>query len=133
MARVYVRRDVLTVPHFDRDGRRSPPAPDAGNALEALEACGWEVVVLDASPAGEPPDAFGRAAQHAEPGAGAWLLTDQVADARWARPLGLRTALVGPTAGEGLHPQRCDFAFRDLRTAVLEILARDAVTTPSDT
>ena len=42
-------------------------------------------------------------------------------------------ALVGPTGGEGLLPQRCDFAFRDLRTAALEILAREAVTTPSDT
>lgn len=118
----------MTVPHADRDGQRAPLAPDAGNALEALEALGWEVVVLDASPAGVPPDAFGQAAHREEPGA--WLLTDQVADARWARPLGLRTALVGPTGGEGLLPQRCDFAFRDLRTAALEILASDA--TPSD-
>jgi hypothetical protein len=121
----------MTVPHADRDGRRSPLAPDAGNALRALEAGGWEVVVLDASPAGEPPDTFLRVARDDPPGA--WLLTDQVADARWARPLGLQTALVGPTGREGLLPQRCDFAFRDLRTAALEILARDAVDTPSDT
>jgi hypothetical protein len=121
----------MTVPHEDRDGPRSPLAPDAGNALEALEAGGWEVVVLDASAAGEPPDTFGQMARGDQ--AGGWLLTDQVADARWARPLGLRTALVGPAGGEGLLPERCDFAFRDLRTAALEILAQDAVNPQSDT
>jgi hypothetical protein len=132
MARVYVRKDVLTVPHADRDGLRSPLAPDAGNALEALEACGWEVVVLGPGPDGTPPESLTRpgGAQPEEPGA--WLLTNQVADARWARPLGLRTALVGPAGSDALLPQRCDFAFRDLRTAVLEILARDAVTPPAD-
>jgi len=132
MARVYVRKEVLTVPHADRDGQRSPVAPDAGNAVEALEACGWEVVVLGATPPGEQPDTFGQenGPQREEPGS--WLLTDQVADARWARPLGLRSVLVGPTGGEGHLPQRCDFAFRDLRTAALEILAHDAVTTPPD-
>lgn len=133
MARVYVRIDVLTIPHADRDGQRSPQAPDVENALEALEALGWEVVVLGPTARGEQPDTFGdeHAAHRDE--SGSWLLTDQVADARWARPLGLRSALVGPTGGEGLLPQRCDFVFRDLRTAALEILARDAVTTPSDT
>ena len=79
-------------------------------------------------PPANAPGHSARRPQHEEPGA--WLLTDQVADARWARPLGLRTVLVGPTGSEGLLPQRCDFAFRDLRTAALEILARDAVTTP---
>ncbi len=116
----------MTVFHVDRDGARSPLAPDAGDALDALQACGWEVVVLEASATAEQPEAFGNLARGVEPGA--WLLTDQVTDARWARPLGLRTALVGPTGGEGLKPQRCDFAFRDLRTAALEILARDAGT-----
>jgi hypothetical protein len=130
MARVYVRKELLTVTHFDRDGERSPPDPDADTALDALRAGGWDVVVLDASPAGEPPETFDRLSRDDQPGA--WLLTDQVADARWARPLGLQSALVGPTGGEGLLPQRCDFAFRDLRTAALEILARDAVDTPSD-
>jgi hypothetical protein len=132
MARVYVRKDVLTVPHADRDGQRSPLAPDAGNALDALQACGWEVVVLATADAGELPEAFAQEgpAHREEPGA--WLLTNEVADARWARRFGLRTALVGPTGGEGSQPQRCDFAFRDLRTAALEILARDVVSTPPD-
>jgi hypothetical protein len=130
MSRVYVRPDVLTVPHADRDGQRSPVAPDAGHALDALRACGWEVVVLGDTTAGEVPETFRAGDAARSGGTGGWLLTSEVADAGWARRIGLRSALVGPAGGEGLLPQRCDFAFRDLRTAALEILARDIATTP---
>ena len=56
---------------------------------------------------------------------GGWLLTDDVTDDHWARPLGLRTALVGPHDDHQPAPARCDVEFRDLRTATLEILSSD--------
>ena len=133
MSRVYVRSDVLTLPQNGRERAPAMLAPDAGNALEVLVSCGWEVVVLGRDPA--PRMVPGSRLQEEDPcqhEPGAWLLTDQVADATWARPLGLRTAFVGPSDHEPARPQRCDFAFRDLRTAALEILATDAAQSPAD-
>jgi hypothetical protein len=131
MSRVYVRANVLTVPHADRDGQRSPVAPDASQALDALRACGWDVVVLADTAGGEVPESVSSSRTSASTPGGGWLLTNAVADASWARRMGLRSALVGPTGSEALLPQRCDFAFRDLKTAALEILAREIATPES--
>jgi hypothetical protein len=102
-------------------------APEAAGAIDAFRECGWEVVVVGGSSdvQAEGLDADWRGSVE-ERDPGAWLLTDEVADDRWARPLGLHTALIGPLAEHHSGPARCDVAFRDLRTAALEILSTDA-------
>ena len=55
----------------------------------------------------------------------AWYLTADPA-ACTDRRAGLRTMLIGPRA-EGPRPTRCDATARDLRDAVLELLASDAM------
>jgi hypothetical protein len=118
---VFIRRDLLTL--AARDPRAMPRvAPGVADSVDALRDYGWHVVVL------EPGQSDGgRAPRERTDGQDrrGWLLTNDIADDRWARPLGLRTALVGPPVESGLRPERCDVAFRDLRTAVLEILAGD--------
>jgi hypothetical protein len=102
-------------------------APEAAGAVKAFRACGWDVVVV-----GGPRDIrfddldVGWRRSVDEPDPGAWLLTDEISDDRWARPLGIHTALVGPRSEQLPGPARCDVSYRDLRTAALEILSTDA-------
>jgi hypothetical protein len=56
---------------------------------------------------------------------GAWYVTSDAATCGDRKP-GLRTMLIGPRA-EGPRPTRCDATARDLRDAVLELLASDAM------
>ncbi|HEY7133297.1 MAG TPA: hypothetical protein VH440_13670 [Candidatus Limnocylindrales bacterium] len=60
-----------------------------------------------------------------EPPRGSWYLTADAGTCRDRQP-GLRTVLIGPR-DDGLRPTRCDSTARDLREAVLEILAADAM------
>jgi hypothetical protein len=60
-----------------------------------------------------------------EPSAGSWFVTADP-DTCGDRRAGLRTMLIGPRAG-GQRPTRCDATARDLRDAVLEILAARAM------
>ena len=59
------------------------------------------------------------------PAPGSWYLTADPARCR-GRQAGLRTLLIGPRS-EAPRPTRCDGTARDLRDAVLEILAADAM------
>ena len=61
----------------------------------------------------------------AEPVRGSWYLTADPATCG-DRQADLRTILVGPR-GESRRPTRCDMTARDLREAVLQILAADAM------
>lgn len=125
LRRAYIRRGLLVVSAVGRD-RRGQVAPEAAGAVKAFRACGWDVVVI-----GGPRDlgstdldaSWRRSVDERDPGA--WLLTDEVSDDRWARPLGIHTALVGPHAEHQAGPARCDASYRDLRTAALEILSTD--------
>jgi hypothetical protein len=60
-----------------------------------------------------------------EPPRGSWYLTADPGTCRDRQP-GLRTVLIGPR-DDGPRPTRCDSTARDLREAVLEILAADAM------
>ncbi len=60
-----------------------------------------------------------------DPPRGSWFVTADPASCGDRRP-GLRTMLVGPRRG-ARSPTRCDTTARDLRDAVLEILAADAM------
>lgn len=126
--RAYICHALLEVSAAGRD-RRGQVAPEAAGAVKAFLDCGWEVVVLGGGSDFEAAHlgaVWRGSIDERDPGA--WLLTNQVGDDRWARPLGIRTALVGPHADRQDGPARCDAAYRDLRTAALEILAKEAQT-----
>ena len=123
--RAYIRHALLEVSAVGRD-RRGQLAPEAAGAVKAFRECGWDVVVVGGGAELDAADLGavwrGSVDKHDR---GAWLLTDQVSDDRWARPLGIRTALVGPHVDQQDGPARCDVAYRDLRTAALEILSTE--------
>jgi hypothetical protein len=122
--RAYIRPGLLVVSGAGTPGPGAI-APEAAGAVEAFRECGWEVIVVGGEDiAATGLDAAWRMSVD-ERDPGAWLLTDEVADDRWARPLGLHTAFVGPHDEHLNGPARCDVAFRDLRTAALEILSTD--------
>ncbi|HEX4898799.1 MAG TPA: hypothetical protein VFV53_10615 [Candidatus Limnocylindrales bacterium] len=137
MTRVYVDLEVLST----RGGARRPVDvgavdPAAFRLLDHLVEAGHELVLV-----AEPPIAPGAvagltgtlaelaeaavAAAPREPGTAAWYLTSDPDRCR-GRSARLRTILVGrspePTA---IH--RCDSLARDVRAAVLEILAAEAM------
>lgn len=127
MPTVYIRPEVLVIE--GTSGRSdASPAPDREGAIAALGDCGWDVVVL-----GEPHVAGGRAAMMPDlphvaqpgPGSGAWLVTTDVGDCRWARRDGLRTILVSADHSSAGRPERCDLTARSLFSAALEIMSRD--------
>ena len=103
-------------------------APDAAAHLAHLPETGHDLVLVAAKghAAGEllrwrrrldaVPD---------EPPRPSWYVTADPATCG-DRRAGLRTILIGPRE-EGPRPTRCDSTARDLRDAVLEILAADAM------
>jgi hypothetical protein len=128
----YIRRSLLTVSPRSTLGQ-THVAPEARGAIEAFRDCGWSVTVVGGTRELRAPGLhvdWRATLQERDPGA--WLLTDNVADDHWARPLGLRTALVGPQDDNQPAPARCDVKFRDLRTAALEILSSDSGTRAVD-
>jgi hypothetical protein len=121
----YIRRSLLTVSPQSTRGA-GHVAPDVRGAIEAFRTCGWSVTIVGGTRELRTPGLrvdWRPMLEERDPGA--WLLTDDVTDDHWARPLGLRTALVGPHAEHQPAPARCDVEFRDLRTATLEILSSD--------
>ena len=101
---------------------------DASDRLTHLADAGHELVLLgepDHPALGSGPWS-GRADElpEAHP-RGAWFVTADPATCG-DRQAGLRTLLIGPRP-DGPRPTRCDQTARDLRDAVLEILAADAM------
>jgi hypothetical protein len=113
---------------------RGPLAEDeAARALKHLIDAGHELVfvgVLSDVPAALQ-SAFGRVvdAEDALP-ADSWLLTADAARCGRSSP-SVRTILVGGWEGELRPVQRCDSVARDLMTAVIEILASEAMPRPT--
>ena len=101
--------------------------PDIAGLAHLTEA-GHRLVLVadDAHPATERAPWAGRERELPdEPPRGSWFLTSDPASCGDHRA-GLRTMLIGPRE-EGPHPTRCDSTARDVRDAVLEILAADAM------
>ena len=102
--------------------------PDAPDRLAHLAGVGDRLVLVASrdhgaatlAPWDEVIDAL-----PVEPPRGSWYITADAGTCRDRQP-GLRTILVGPRA-DGPRPTRCDSTARDLREAVLEILAADAM------
>jgi hypothetical protein len=101
---------------------------DVGDRLAHLADAGHRLVLVApaAHPAANLPGWSGRAAHLPNPAPrGSWYLTADPSTCGDRRP-GLRTILIGPRE-TGPRPTRCDATARDLRDAVLEILAADAM------
>lgn len=113
MSRVYVTSETYA-------------EPGARDVLARLGEAGHEVVVVsaDGSPASGQPTAGNGPDAAGAPG---WLITtDPRACGR--RSPAVRTILVGPRLPTPRGPvARCDVEARDLSTAVLEILSREAM------
>jgi hypothetical protein len=108
--------------------------PDLDERLTHLVEAGHRLVLVAAkddptAPVGGPWSDL-RASVPTQPPRGSWFLTADSARCGDRVP-GLRTLLIGPRETE-LRPTRCDATVRDLREAVLEILAADAMSQSAD-
>jgi hypothetical protein len=103
--------------------------PDAADYLRNLVDTGHRVVIL-----GEPPESLSDSPSIAgvddlpdEPAPGSWLVTADPELCAARRPP-MMSVLVGPRAAPSPRPApRCDAEARDLSSAVLEILGREAM------
>jgi len=102
--------------------------PDGGERLAHLADAGHRLVLV--APDSHPATALASLSDRtttlpAQPPRGSWFLTADPATCGDRQP-GLRTVLIGPRENPP-RPTRCDSTARDLREAVLEILAADAM------
>jgi len=102
--------------------------PGAAGQLGHLTEAGHELVLV--APAGHPAGAVAGWAAHLPampevPTRGSWFVTADPGTCGDRQP-GLQTLLIGPR-DSGRRPTRCDATARDLRDAVLRILAADAM------
>lgn len=128
MSRVYLEPGVIEARQGDTSGESSV-ASDAGDALRTLAETGHDLVLVTGRPV-PLPDGFPEMRDMLAPETdrdGWYLTTDP--EHCGTRRAGIRSILVGPgpaTRRAAIH--RCDIQTRDLRSAVLEILAREAMT-----
>jgi hypothetical protein len=103
--------------------------PDAMGHLRHLVETGHDVFLIGSVPPARAAD-LGAALVDAVPDdapRGSWFVTADAATCADRQP-GLRTLLVGPRPAPSPRPTpRCDAEARDLASAVLEILSRDAM------
>jgi hypothetical protein len=129
MSRVYLEPGVIQA----RPGEGSPAdasvASDAAEALRTLAETSHDLVLVTGRPV-PLPEGFPEMREMLAPDADrdAWYLTTDPEHCGTRRS-GVRSILVGPgpaTRRAAIH--RCDIQTRDLRSAVLEILSREAMT-----
>jgi hypothetical protein len=127
MSRVYLEPGVIQArPGNDSAG---DVASDAAEALRTLAETGHDLVLVTGRPVSLPvgfPEMRDMLAPDAD--RDAWYLTTDPEHCG-TRRAGVRSILVGPgpaTRRAAIH--RCDIQTRDLRSAVLEILSREAMT-----
>jgi hypothetical protein len=102
--------------------------PDASARLAHLVEAGHDVVLV--APPNDPSAAVFAWPDHVrelpeDAPRGSWYVTADPATCG-GRPAGLSTLLIGPHE-DGPRPTRCDTTVRDVASAVLEILAHDAM------
>jgi len=129
MTRVYLEPGVILARQGNDSIDESAVASDAGESLRTLAETGHDLVLVAGRPVSLPPD-FPEMSAMLAPDAerDAWFLTTDPEHCG-NRRAGVRSILVGPgpaTRRAAIH--RCDIQTRDLRSAVLEILSREAMT-----
>ncbi len=104
--------------------------PDATAHLAHLVDTGHAVILIGTADLVDPEGLPGAAIASElppDPPRGSWFLTADSATCR-ERRAGVHTLLIGPRAAPSPRPgPRCDAEARDLATAVLEILSREAM------
>jgi hypothetical protein len=127
-APVYLDPDVVLNQPGTGPIDASAMASDAREALQTLAETGHQLVLVTDRPTRLPPDfpAVSTAARVAPTGRGWFLTTDP--ERCGPRRTGMLSILVGPgPAGRRAEIHRCDIRTRDLHSAVIEILAREAM------
>jgi hypothetical protein len=127
-ARVYLDPDVILAQSGAERIDGATISSDAREPLETLADTDHELILVTDRPVALPPD-FPPIFQSAGLGddGDAWFLT---ADPEHCgtRRAGLRSILVGPGPATRIAEiHRCDIRTRDLRSAVIEILSREAM------
>jgi hypothetical protein len=115
----------MTTIYVDSSAALLPGAP---SRLVHLTDAGLAVVLIAApeDPATAVIDWPGRLGEMPDdPPRGSWFVTADVGTCH-DRQAGLSTLLIGPR-DDSPRPTRCDMTVRDLGSAVLEILAREAM------
>jgi hypothetical protein len=129
MTRVYLEAGVILARPGDEPIVVSSVASDAAEALRTLADTGHDLVLVTSRPI-PLPAGFPAMREMLAPDAerDAWFLTTDPEHCG-SRRAGVRSILVGPgpaTRRAAIH--RCDIQTRDLKSAVLEILSREAMT-----
>jgi hypothetical protein len=129
MSRVYFEPGVIGARPGDEAIDESSVASDAAEALRTLAETDHDLVLVTSRAVKLPAD-FPEMRDMLAPDEerDAWFLTSDPEHCG-NRRAGVRSILVGPgpaTRKAAIH--RCDIRTRDLRSAVLEILAREAMT-----
>ena len=130
MTRIYLDPSALVMSTGATEGAEHV-APGATDALVNLVEAGFDVVLLGDAPhtsLQDLPSSVGRAdglPEHLD--ADAWYLTGEPHPA-FGRPRGGTTVLVGPRRPAGKLPApRFDMEARDISSAAMEILTRQAM------
>jgi hypothetical protein len=128
MTRVYLEPGVIGARPEDDPVDEATIASDAAEPLRTLSETGHELVLVTGRPV-RLPAGFPQMRDMLAPDAerDAWFLTSDPEHCG-NRRAGIRSILVGPgpvTRRAAIH--RCDIQTRDLRSAVLEILTREAM------
>jgi hypothetical protein len=131
VTRIYLDPTSLVLAHGGPDAVDEHVAPGAADAVQHLLDAGYDVVLL-----GDPPpvatEELPSAVTHAGAlpdhlDADAWYLTGDAHPA-FGRPRGGTSVLVGPKLAPGAFPPpRFDLEVRDLASAAMEILTREAM------
>ncbi|HEV8490106.1 MAG TPA: hypothetical protein VGQ58_10000 [Candidatus Limnocylindrales bacterium] len=129
MSRVYLEPGVIGARPGDDPVDEAAIGSDAAEALRTLTETGHELVLVTGRPV-RLPASFPKMRDMLAPNAerDGWFLTSDPEHCG-SRRAGIRSILVGPapvTRRAAIH--RCDIQTRDLRSAVLEILTREAMT-----
>jgi hypothetical protein len=128
MTRVYLEPGVIGARPGDDPVEESAIASDAAEPLRTLAETGHDLVLVTGRPV-RLPAGFPRMRDMLAPDAerDGWFLTSDPEHCG-IRRAGIRSILIGPgpvTRRAAIH--RCDIQTRDLRSAVLEILTREAM------
>ncbi len=130
MTAIYVDPSALLLPPADPGSPDEQLEPGGAEAVRHLLDAGFEVVLL--APQGEPvpglPEDVRRASELPEHlDHDSWYLTGEPHPS-FGRPRGGTTVLVGPRRPPGKLPlPRFDLEARDMASAAMEILTRDAM------
>ena len=127
-APVYIDPEVILSQYGNGRIDEASLASDAREALETLAETGHELVLVTDLPVSLPTDfpPLAAAPGLATSGAGWFLTTDP--ERCGPRRADFHSILVGPgPAGRRSEIHRCDIRTRDLHSAVIEILSREAM------